>query len=327
MFNLGNAKKNILSKKEKNNKYYIEKYDIDLNNNNDSHSIIINNINFSGNTILDVGCGVGYIGRKIKELGKCTIDGIEVDKDAFNIAKKYYDNVFNFSIEDTDNSDYKKFFSDNKKYDYIIFADLLEHLIDPGKILALLYPKLKENGKMIISIPNISHIDIISNLINGNFNYNETGILDSTHLRFFTENSFYDFIKNVSEKYNIKMNVELIGKTYAKGNDINDDFIFNFLGIDAYVFQNIFVLTKDKFNAINKKNNFYKDMNDIYINKDSAVSNYIKRIKSLEKENADLKKETAYLKDEINSIVYSNSWKLTKPLRVVKVFINKMRCK
>ena len=94
-FTVANAKENTLSKAVKSNKYCIDDYEIDLKNQNDSHAILANHaIKTKAKQILDVGCGVGYIGRTIKKHQPCTVDGIDIDKTALKIANKYYDNTF-----------------------------------------------------------------------------------------------------------------------------------------------------------------------------------------------------------------------------------------
>ncbi len=78
---------------------------------------------------------------------------------------------------------------EKQSFDYIIFADVLEHLRDPEKMLKRLAPYLKENGKYLCSVPNILNKHVISNLLMGELEYQDAGILDRTHLRFFTLDS------------------------------------------------------------------------------------------------------------------------------------------
>ena len=353
MFILGNAKKNMLSTPEQENKYYNENYEIDLNNDNNSHSIIVNNAKESKN-ILDVGCGVGYIGRKLIELSKCKVDGIEIDKESFKIVSKIYNKTFSFSIEDYDNPEYKSFIENKDKYDCIILADVIEHLVDPGKTIYTLSKKLTDKGMFIISTPNIAHIDVVSNLINGKFNYNKTGILDSTHVKLFTESSFYDFVDNINKKYKLSFGVKTIGKTYAKKDDKNDKFLLETKGMEVYVYQNIFLLSKD-IKTVNIKNkDYYALLNDNYLKgieleKNNAELN--KKINELEykietlnhklkeenqknkilkNENKEYKKVNEELTKELDKtridreqILNSKSWKITKPLRKVSSVIHR----
>ncbi len=73
-------------------------------------------------------------------------------------------------------------------FDYIIFGDVLEHLHQPAAVLENMKRYLKPGGAILASIPNIMHISIVSNLLNGYWTYEDSGILDKTHLRFFTKN-------------------------------------------------------------------------------------------------------------------------------------------
>ena len=80
--------------------------------------------------------------------------------------------------------------SDDEKYDFIIFADVLEHLIHSDEVLKRCRRVIKENGKRLASIPNAAHNSVIIELFNDEFSYNPTGILDNTHVHFFTRSSF-----------------------------------------------------------------------------------------------------------------------------------------
>ena len=295
-FVLGNAYKNVLGKKTINNEYKMDT--VDLSNANDSHSIIVNHIikDNQKKTILDVGANTGVLGSTLINYNS-TIDGVEYDEDFFKKLKKNdsYKNVYNFSICDFDN----KFYKDKTKYDYIIFADVLEHLTNPDEVIYNITKKLNKDGKIIISIPNIAHLDVIIQLINGNFNYNNEGILDSTHLRFFTHNSFVEMIDNIEEKNNIYFDVKKIGETkvlppYANAIDTS---LFNMNDnlYDYSIVQNIYELKivnkKQKRNV--KKIDLYRIMNDNY-------NGILEQKLNVEKENLRLLEENGLFENEIN---------------------------
>lgn len=134
--------------------------------------------------ILDVGCGYGYTGEKLKNKGAIRVEGLEFASEACEKAKRRLDQIFQGSAEDSN------LISTLGSYDCIICADLLEHLIDPWKTLTLLKNHLNKHGRLVASIPNIRYYKIIFNLlVLGEWKYQESGILDKTHLRFFTRKS------------------------------------------------------------------------------------------------------------------------------------------
>ena len=134
-------------------------------------------------TILDLGCGTGALGKSIKERQACHVTGIELQKEAYETAKTNLD----VAIKDNINRFCPCFLK--QKFDCMIFADILEHLISPWAVLRKFAYKLKDNGTIIASIPNIAHPRIIAHLQKGVFRYEPAGILDITHLRFFTKTS------------------------------------------------------------------------------------------------------------------------------------------
>ncbi|NMB10279.1 MAG: methyltransferase domain-containing protein [Tissierellia bacterium] len=144
--------------------------------------------------VLEVGCACGATLLKIKDLYKnANIYGIEFDSVPAKIASNYAD----IKAEDVENSE----LSYEKNYfDYIIFADVLEHLYNPDIVLQNMKNYLKNDGKILISIPNIMHFSIIKGLLNQSFEYEDSGILDKTHIRFFTIKDLYKMISKIGYK-------------------------------------------------------------------------------------------------------------------------------
>jgi len=133
--------------------------------------------------ILDIGCASGRLGGALKKERDCVVVGIEYEPEIANEAKYLLDDVLVGDVEEKiDNlpSDY---------FDCIVLADVLEHLRDPETILKNLHRTLKKNGTIVASIPNVLHWSVILPLLEGNWNYEDAGILDRTHLRFFTKRS------------------------------------------------------------------------------------------------------------------------------------------
>ena len=142
-------------------------------------------------TVLDIGCGEGAFASLIKEKFKTETWGIEYMEDHGKQAEKSLDKVFigpceNF-IEDL---------PDNY-FDVIYCNDVLEHLVDPEWVLEKLQPKLSEQGIIISSIPNMRYHSALKKLvINKSWEYERSGVMDKTHLRWFTKKS----IKNMYER-------------------------------------------------------------------------------------------------------------------------------
>jgi len=132
-------------------------------------------------SVLDCGCGTGALGHALTKRQCCIVDGIELNKEAAHTAEQNLNRVWQDNLNRFD----PVFLS--RKYDAIIFADILEHLISPWHTLAKFTAALSDNGTMIASIPNIAHPWIISQLQKGLFRYEAAGLLDQTHLRFFTK--------------------------------------------------------------------------------------------------------------------------------------------
>jgi 2-polyprenyl-3-methyl-5-hydroxy-6-metoxy-1,4-benzoquinol methylase len=129
--------------------------------------------------VLDVGCATGLLDMELKKNGNI-VYGIEMDPKQAEAAKAVCEKVFIGNIENIQLDLPKKFF------DVILFADILEHLRQPDDVLIKMKDFLKDDGFMVISLPNIAHISIRRRLLLGSFEYGDLGILDRTHLRFFT---------------------------------------------------------------------------------------------------------------------------------------------
>ncbi len=134
--------------------------------------------------VLEIGCGAGATGLALKQkFQDIEYVGVEPDEGAAKIAQTRLDRVICSDIEKVQ---LDTFGLTKEYFDLIICADVLEHLYDPWKILFALRNNLVPDGKIFASIPNIQHINIINNLINGNWTYSKYGVLDATHIRFFT---------------------------------------------------------------------------------------------------------------------------------------------
>jgi 2-polyprenyl-3-methyl-5-hydroxy-6-metoxy-1,4-benzoquinol methylase len=141
-----------------------------------------------GSKVLDFGCSTGYYGSYIKEHKKCTVYGVEISEDKY-AARKVLDGVYSFDLDgDWPTEVYER------TYDVIFFGDVIEHLKDPGEVLKKSLKLLKKDGKIFISTPNVAHISVRLELLGGGFEYENMGILDNTHLKYFTLNSLTSIV-------------------------------------------------------------------------------------------------------------------------------------
>jgi 2-polyprenyl-3-methyl-5-hydroxy-6-metoxy-1,4-benzoquinol methylase len=132
---------------------------------------------------MDVGCARGYFGKALKEKFGCVVWGIEPNREAAENARASLDHVINDIF--SDRLDLK-----GKKFDVIFFNDVLEHLVDPAEALRIARNHLSDNGCVIASIPNILHFETLFKIIKDrDWKYEEAGVMDKTHLRFFTRKS------------------------------------------------------------------------------------------------------------------------------------------
>ena len=136
--------------------------------------------------ILEIGCSSGATGMAIKQkFPSVKYIGIDSNKEVSEIARTRLDKVI---VSDIEKNTLDTFGIGKRCFDIIICADILEHLYDPWKILHSLHEYLMPDGKIFASIPNIQYINHIINSIHGNWKYDDNGLLDVTHIRFFTLN-------------------------------------------------------------------------------------------------------------------------------------------
>jgi len=138
-----------------------------------------------GAAVLDVGTASGALGRYLGGQKGCVVDGVERDLGAAALARRHYRRLV---VADLDVSD-PAGLAPPKTYDYVVCADVLEHLRDPGRVLAGLRGLLREGGQLLISIPNAGYAPFLAELLDGQLRYRPVGLLDETHLRFVTRAS------------------------------------------------------------------------------------------------------------------------------------------
>ena len=142
-----------------------------------------------GKDVLDVGCATGYLANLLKSKG-CTVTGIDLNAGALAEAKAHCKRVIQADLDVQSLADAVG----RQRFDVVLFGDVLEHLRDPLGPLSDARKLLRPGGRVILSIPNIAHGAIRLALLQGTFNYSDLGILDATHLRFFTRKTLEEFL-------------------------------------------------------------------------------------------------------------------------------------
>ena len=194
--------------------------------------------------ILDVGAGNGSLGRLLATLDRrVIIDGIEPNAVAARIAEPYYRSMYVGYLTDyIDTIDFEA-------YDFIVLADVIEHIENPQIFLRQLTERLGERAKLLVSIPNVAFGAVRLSLARGEFNYVDSGILERTHLRFFTYNTAISLFKSLN--LGVSMAISLCRSFYRT------EFTRSSLGIpgwsllkyafitDARAYQYLFCLVRD----------------------------------------------------------------------------------
>ena len=159
--------------------------------------------------VLDVGCGNGIFANLIKERNNAEVWGIELMEQEAIKAKSILHKTFIGPCED-----YIENLPENY-FDAIYFNDVLEHLVDPYSILERVKSKLSSHGVVISSIPNIRYHNVfIKLLVKKEFEYQSFGVLDKTHLRFFTKKSIYNMFTNLG--YDVVEHIGINGSKSIK---------------------------------------------------------------------------------------------------------------
>lgn len=185
--------------------------------------------NLTGKKILDIGCATGYIGAVLKKQGNYVV-GIDITKKDITKAKQVLDEAYVFDIE-TD--DLKKL---DKNFDYMIMAEVPEHLFDPEAAIARFLPLLKKNGRILLSTPNLVHFYNRVKITLGFFEYKEETVINKSHIHFFTYSSFKKAIRG-------------LGLTIVEENNVTlPEFMAPLLTWwpNLFVFQMVFVAKKDR---------------------------------------------------------------------------------
>jgi len=180
-------------------------YNIDLDNLNTSHSLAVLSVK-PGDRVLDIGAADGSVAKVLVERG-CRVWAVEMDERAAGEAAFVCERVV---IHDAETLDFRDAF-DGNQFDVVLLLDVLEHLQNPLAVLKNAAGLLLPGGRIVASIPNVTHGAVRLNLLRGRFTYTETGLLDRSHLRFFDREAvdclFNDANLDICERLRVTRNL------------------------------------------------------------------------------------------------------------------------
>lgn len=139
-----------------------------------------------GSRVLDLGTGSGALGRLLRQERHCRVDGVTLNAAERDAARDGYDRIEVLNLEDPG---WEAHF-ERSHYDCIVCADVLEHLREPEPVLQACQRLLRPDGWLLASVPNVAYAGMVLELMHGDWKYGPEGLLDRTHLRFFTRRSF-----------------------------------------------------------------------------------------------------------------------------------------
>lgn len=157
---------------------------------NDSHALMLDLIG-RADRVLDVGCATGFLAEALQRRG-ATVSGVEFDAEAGRRALPFLDKLV---VGDLDSLDLAREFAP-AMFDVVVFGDVLEHLKDPLAALGQARALLAPGGAIVVSIPNVAHGSVRLALLQGRWDYRDIGLLDRTHIRFFTRSTLLALLRD-----------------------------------------------------------------------------------------------------------------------------------
>lgn len=154
----------------------------------DVHKLLLDLVG-ANKHVLEIGCASGYLSEAMFQRG-CIVEGVELDPELAESARHHCQRVITGNIEDVNTQERIR-----GTFQVILMADVIEHLQDPASVIAHLKEHLGPNGIFIITAPNIAFYKVRQQILKGEFTYTDFGILDRTHLRFFTYYTFKEFLE------------------------------------------------------------------------------------------------------------------------------------
>ena len=135
-----------------------------------------------GKRVLEIGAGRGSMTRVLSQSLNCRVTALEIDDDSIQVLTPLCDRVIQIDLNDPS---WTQTLQNEKGFDVVVVADVLEHLYDPWSVLQQIKGLIGENGYIVVSLPHTGHNAMIASLLNEDFEYRESGLFDKTHIRFF----------------------------------------------------------------------------------------------------------------------------------------------
>lgn len=265
-------------------------------NNSWSH---LNNYIKPGARVLDVGCSSGHFGEALRQIKNCEVVGIDLDENDIELAKKVLNRAVVMDINDT------KKYAKLGLFDVVIFADVIEHLIDPRTTLENVKKLLSPSGVVIFSVPHMAHVSVRLQLLTGVFPYKNRGLLDQTHLHFYDRNELESVFADAG--YTLQdMNPVVSGMTDKQYEDhlkklglaYTPEFRKAMEDSGANIFQFIGMAAPSKTNKPSKRNLEYRMPQDELL---TIVQENIARANALEQDNQALHAQLDKLNHRLNN--------------------------
>lgn len=279
---------------------------IDFNNKNNIHTWIINNIKPSAR-VLELGCADGFFSRFLRDSFDCRVTGVEIDPKAAAEARKVCERILNIDLDSNQLAEKLA----GETFDFIIGVEVLEHLKNPSNVLKQASRLLAPEGRLYLSAPNVAHASLALELLDGNWDPRPSGLLDRTHLRFFTLKSFLDLLNECG------LAVLSLHRIVIEPEDTEFETVYKMYPreITAYL---------EKVNPEYRTYQFAVEARPggggIYAC-DSPAERLAVRCKELEKELENLQHGKMALDQELSRIRGGVSWRLTRPLRQFKHYL------
>lgn len=160
-------------------------FEVDLENRNSTYGLIGERVP-TGAAVLDIGCASGNFGVALERARRCRVVGVDIDEEAVAVARSRGLEAHAADLVHEPGAAVLG----SRRFDVVVLADVLEHLTAPATLLVRAAELLNPGGRVLCSFPNITHVDVQLMLAQDQWRTQPTGILDETHLRFFTEANF-----------------------------------------------------------------------------------------------------------------------------------------